>query len=109
LFPRKCSFHKDCDYRPNPEGRNKRAVWSINPARCSEAHFGTFPEALIETPIRATCPPGGTILDPFLGRGTTLILARKLGLNGIGIELNPKYMEMARRNIFPDQQDLFIE
>ena len=91
------------------EGRNKRAVWSINPARCAEAHFATFPQELIETPIRACCPEGGTVMDIFLGRGTTGILAKKLGLNFIGIELNPEYMEMARRNIFPDQTDLFLE
>jgi site-specific DNA-methyltransferase (adenine-specific) len=43
--------------RPNPLGRNKRAVWTINTSPLKEAHFAIFPEELIITPIKAGCPP----------------------------------------------------
>jgi len=52
---------------------------------------------LIETPIKAGCPKGGVVLDPFIGSGTTAIVAQKLGRNFIGIDLNPRYVQMAKR------------
>ena len=150
-------------------GRNLRNVWVINPQPFPDAHFATFPEALVEplikcstsdkgvcpecggqwarvidseriatrptdTPYKDTapeankdhgrhvresttlgwrptcachgdgfgeCPPyiPATVLDPFLGSGTTLLVARKLGRNGIGIELSSSYADMARKRI----------
>jgi DNA modification methylase len=65
----------------------------------STDHFATFPEELPETCIKAGCPIGGTVLDPFLGAGTTALVADKLGRNAIGIELNPVYAEMAEKRI----------
>ena len=158
------------DCRPNLEGHNKRCVWNVPTQPFPEAHFAVFPEALVETPIKAGCPQyickkcgkprekiferspidngmptiserrkelhastysrhrtrisggqslvngvqhfvgysdcgcgagfqPGMVLDPFLGSGTTAVVARKLGRNFIGIELNPKYVEMARRRL----------
>jgi len=49
--------------------------------------------------ITLVCPPNGTVLDPFTGSGSTLIAAKKLGFNFIGIELNPEYVKMAERRI----------
>lgn len=63
------------------------------------SHFATFPEALPERCIKAGCPACGTVLDPFLGSGTTIAVARQLGRNGIGCELNPAYIELARERI----------
>jgi hypothetical protein len=83
----------------HPKGRNKRCVWTIAVRPFHEAHFATFPSALIETPIKAGCPPGGIVLDPFLGSGTTAIVARALGRRYIGIELNPDYIAMAHRRL----------
>lgn len=80
-------------------GRNKRSVWTVATRPFPEAHFATFPEQLIEPCILAGCPEGGTVLDPFLGSGTTLAVAKRLGRNGIGIELNPEYAAMAERRI----------
>jgi len=144
-------------------GRNLRNVFVINPAPFPDAHFATYPEALVEplikcsTSDRGVCPECGsqwarvidtervatrptdtpykdtapeankdhgrhvresttlgwrptcghglaraipaTILDPFLGSGTTLLTARKLGRHGIGIELSPEYADMARKRI----------
>ena len=82
--------------------RNKRSVWTITTKGFSEAHFATFPPELPETCIKAGCPPGGTVLDPFFGAGTTGLVADRLGRDCIGIELNPAYAEMARRRILGD-------
>lgn len=156
----------------NPLGRNKRTVWKIATKPYKEAHFATFPETLIETPIKAGCPEfickkcgvarekiyeretferdepyagsksnsedknfsarrismmvkkgrelglphdnpipplkdlgytdcgcnagwsAGIVLDPFMGSGTTAYVARKLGRNYLGIELNPEYIKL---------------
>lgn len=79
--------------------RNKRSVWTITTKPFKGAHFATFPEDLITPMILAGCPQGGVCLDPFVGAGTTGLVARKLGRNYIGIELNPKYIEMAEKRI----------
>ena len=82
--------------------RNKRSVWNIATQGYSEAHFATFPPALIEPCILAGCPNGGTVLDPFGGAGTTGLVADRLGRNAILIELNPEYAAMAERRIRAD-------
>lgn len=79
--------------------RNKRSVWVIPTQPTKELHFATFPEALIETPIKACCPKGGVVLDPFFGSGTTGIVAKKLGRNYIGIDLNPNYVKIAEKRL----------
>lgn len=79
--------------------RRKRSVWSVSTVGSKTAHFATFPEKLIEPCILSGCPSGGTVLDPFLGSGTTAISALKNGRNCIGIELNPEYAEMAKRRL----------
>lgn len=76
---------------PNPNGRNIRTVWTITTKPYSGAHFATMPPDLAERCIKAGCPEGGTVLDPFVGSGTTLYVARKLGRNSIGFELNEDY------------------
>jgi len=89
-------------------GRNLRNVWSIASQPFKEAHFATFPPALAETCIKAGCRPGGHVLDPFFGAGTTGLVADRLGRNCTGIELNPKYIEIAQRRI-EDDCALFAE
>ena len=79
--------------------RNKRDVWSINVKPCKEAHFATYPDKLVSTCILAGCPEGGIVLDPFMGSGTTGIVAYKLSKHYVGIEINPEYVEMAKRRI----------
>lgn len=86
----------------NRSMRNKRSVWEIATQPFSEAHFATFPPALIEPCILAGCPKGGTVLDPFGGAGTTGLVADRLGRNAILIELNPEYAAMAERRIKGD-------
>jgi len=60
-------------------GRNKRCVWSIATRPFPGSHFATYPPQLIETPIKAGCQEGGIVLDPFIGSGTTALVARRLG------------------------------
>ena len=76
-------------------GRNRRSVWTIATAPYPGAHFATFPPKLIEPCIMAGCPEGGTVLDPFLGSGTTGAVAQKNGCKFIGIELNEEYLQLA--------------
>lgn len=82
--------------------RNKRSVWAVAPHPFAKAHFATFPPALVEPCIRAGCPEGGTVLDPFGGSGTTGLVAHRLHREAILIELNPAYAEMARKRIDND-------
>lgn len=155
--------------RPNALGRNKRSVWKIPTKPFSEAHFATFPPALIETPIKAGCPefickkcgiarekmfksgdfvqtggkrkkatPGlsknqkeiaagyrpkqetgytncgcnagwtpGIVLDPFMGSGTTAVVAESLNRNWLGIELNSNYIKIAEKRIASVPKSLF--
>lgn len=79
--------------------RNKRSVWRIPNKPFAKAHFATFPEALAEPCIKAGCPEGGIVLDPFGGSGTTAVAAAKLNRNAILIELNPEYAQLAADRI----------
>lgn len=76
--------------------RNKRDVWTISTAAFKGAHFATFPRKLIEPCILAGCPIGGTVLDPFIGSGTTAEVAQDLGRNCIGIDLNESSLVFCR-------------
>lgn len=75
--------------------RNKRTVWTIATRPYKGSHFAVFPEALVEPCILAGAPLGGVVLDPFAGSGTTGVVAKKTGRNFIGIEVNPKYRDLA--------------
>lgn len=74
--------------------RNKRDVWTISTNAYKGAHFATFPEKLIEPCILAGCKEGGTVIDPFIGSGTTAVVSIRNRRKCIGIELNPKYAAM---------------
>jgi DNA modification methylase len=85
---------------PDANGRrNRRSVWTVTTKPYSGAHFAVMPAALVEPCIKAGCPEGGTVLDPFAGSGTTLAVAAELGRSGIGCELNPEYIELAEQRI----------
>ena len=87
------------EIKNNPIGKNKRNVWTVTTKPCKEAHFATFPKDLIEPCIKAGCPEGGVVLDPFGGSGTTGIVAKSLNRTAILIELNPEYIEIAKKRI----------
>lgn len=90
--------------RWNPDGKNARTVWTITTKSYSEAHFATFPTELPERCIKAGSRVGDTVLDPFMGSGTTAWVARHLGRHAVGCELNPEYIEIAARRL--QQQSL---
>ena len=79
--------------------KNKRNVWTITTKPFKDAHFATFPKDLIEPCIKAGCPENGTVLDPFGGSGTTAIVAVENNRNAILIELNKKYIDIAKKRI----------
>lgn len=89
------------DDAANSGKANKRSVWTVTTQSFKEAHFATFPEKLIEPCILAGCPTGGIVYDPFMGSGTTAVVAHKLGRNWIGSELNPEYVELANKRLEP--------
>jgi len=82
------------DYKDScKNGRNKRSVWTVSTKPFSGAHFAVFPPALIEPCILAGCPEGGTVLDPFIGSGTTALVAYKHDRKFLGIELSEEYLK----------------
>jgi site-specific DNA-methyltransferase (adenine-specific) len=108
--PRRFKFYKDRIREPhttvndkrrwrfNPRGRDPGNVWTINRVVYGQDEFcdhpAQFPSELPRRIIKLTSDPGDTILDPFAGSGTTMMVARALGRNSIGYELNPAYLSM---------------
>lgn len=84
-------------FAPNENGRNPGDVWSIPTVPFTAAHFAVFPPALAERCVKAGCRPGGVVLDPFTGSGTTGMVAGQLGRRFVGIELSGKYLDLALR------------
>jgi len=84
------------DIAAGEDKRNRRSVWTVTTKPYREAHFATFPPDLIQPCIRAGCPAGGTVLDPFGGSGTTGEVAASEGRKAILIELNPQYVKLAQ-------------
>jgi DNA modification methylase len=83
-------------------GANKRSVWTIATAGYSGDHYATFPEDLIVDPIKAGCPPHGIVLDPFMGRGTTGLVAAKNSRYFLGLELNPYDIGKAEDRLYKE-------
>jgi len=79
------------------EHRNRRSVWTIPVTPFKEAHSAVMSRTLVRDLILASTPPGGTVLDPFLGSGTTLREAGKLGRECVGIELNAANVQLIHR------------
>lgn len=76
--------------------RNKRSVWTVTTKPYKEAHFATFPPDLIKPCVLVGCPEGGVVLDPFIGSGTTAMVAKELNRRFIGIDLNKEYLELCK-------------
>ena len=118
--------YRNRNMRPNIKGANRPNVWQINTEAFSEAHFAVFSPKLIEPMILSGCPKEickkcekarvrittgwsdckcgedfkpGLILDPFMGSGTVGVVAKKLGRNYLGIELNPEYIKIAEKRL----------
>jgi len=89
-------------------GKNIPTIWQIGsePHNFSKEldlkdidHFAIFPQALLEIPLKFGCPPNGVVLDPFMGSGTTALVACNLGKNYLGIEINPNYIKIAEKRL----------
>ncbi len=77
------------------KGKNPGDVWSINTQPFSAAHFAVMPATLAQRCIVAGCKPGGTVLDPFSGSGTTGVAAQNTGRRYVGIDLNRDYLDLS--------------
>jgi site-specific DNA-methyltransferase (adenine-specific) len=75
------------------------SVWRIPPVTDCPEHPCPFPPIIAGRCIEASCPVDGIVLDPFMGSGTTLVAAKKLGRRAVGIEISEKYCEIAVRRI----------
>lgn len=96
----------------HPNGKNPGDVsdfWDIPTHSSSVNHYATYNTQLIDKPIIAGCPEGGTILDPFNGSGTTTLRAEQLNRKWIGIELSQEYCEIAKRRIENEREQLKLE
>lgn len=91
----------------NKKGRNPGDHWDITTKGYKGAHFAVYPEELCLMPIKAGSRRGDIVLDPFAGAGTTCLVAKKLGRQYIGIDLNPEYVKMAEARILKDCGGLF--
>jgi site-specific DNA-methyltransferase (adenine-specific) len=83
----------------HPDGRNMRTVWSINTQSNKFAHFASYPEQLIDIPVKACCPKNGIVYDPFMGSGTTALVAIKNGCKYLGSEISKEYCEIINKRI----------
>ena len=95
--------------RMGANGHIPSDIWRIAPEDTwrTDAHYAVFPEELLLNPIKATCPAGGLVLDPFSGTGSTVYTAVKLNRRGIGIDLSKQYNEIAKKRMQYICKDLF--
>jgi site-specific DNA-methyltransferase (cytosine-N4-specific) len=78
--------------------RRGRNIWKINTCSVS-GHIAPFPPELVRRALLSSCPPGGTVLDPFFGSGTVGRVAQEFGRKAIGIEVNPEFADVAAKRI----------
>lgn len=81
------------------ETRNRRSVWTVATRPYKGAHFAVFPPALIEPCVLAGSRPGDTVLDPFMGSGTTAAVAKQHSRQYLGCELNPTYAPLIEERL----------
>ena len=101
------SICKDMGQACHPHGRNKRTVWTVSTQPNKEDHFAAYPPKLVRPCILAGSRLGDTVIDPFNGTGTTGAVALSLRRNYIGIEINPKYVEITKRRLSKIQMEAF--
>lgn len=99
LFSKSERYQYDGAAVRGPSDRNLRTVWDINTQAYREAHFATFPPALVEPCLALSSKAGDLVLDPFIGSGTTGLVAMKFHRRFVGIELNPEYVGIAEKRL----------
>jgi len=95
------------DIDRNPNGKIPRDVMEVKTAKYSDAHFAVFPQELIEPHIKSSCPEDGVVLDPFIGSGTTAVVAEQLDRDWIGIDLNKDYVDMSYDRVENETKKIF--
>jgi site-specific DNA-methyltransferase (cytosine-N4-specific) len=99
LFSKSERYLYDAAAVRGPNNRNVRTVWNIHTRAYRNAHFATFPPTLVEPCVALGSRSGDFVLDPFVGSGTTGLVALKMRRRFIGIELNPDYVGIAERRL----------
>jgi site-specific DNA-methyltransferase (cytosine-N4-specific) len=104
-FDDKAIAEPSSDVNSVNETKVRRDVWTLNTSMYKGAHFAVFPMEIPELCIKAGSKEGDIILDPFMGSGTTAVVAKRLSRKWIGIELNPEYAKIimertAQRSLF---------
>lgn len=99
LLSKSQNYLYNVDTARGPNGRNLRTVWDINTLAYKGAHFATFPPALIEPCLALGSKAGDLVLDPFIGSGTSGVVALRMDRRFVGIELNPLYAGLAERRL----------
>lgn len=79
--------------------RRRRSVWRVSTRRSPDAHFATFPPELVRPMILAGSKPGDLVCDPFMGTGTTGVVALEEGRRFVGVDINPEYVAISRRRL----------
>jgi len=95
--------------KAHPKGKNPGDVWVIKTQPLPEAHFAVFPEELVRKCIKAGCPKGGVVLDPFAGSGTTGKATQELARDAILIELVPEYLDIIRKRCRNIRKVIYVE
>ena len=98
LFSKSQNYYFDVDAIKEPT-RRKRSVWNVIKKPYKGAHFAVYPPELIEPCIKAGSEEGDIVLDPFMGSGTTAMVAKSLGRDYIGCELHEKYGDLIRKRV----------
>ncbi|MBX9787866.1 MAG: site-specific DNA-methyltransferase [Pirellulales bacterium] len=98
-LPKDSRMRHGKSFRLNPNGCIPTDVWTLPAGDSSVRHYATFPERLIQPIVEVCSEPGDLVLDPFAGSGTTCRVAILMGRRTIGIELNPEYAELARKQL----------
>lgn len=101
LFSKSERYYYDVDAVKGPNGRRLRTVWDINtkPNKLAKGHFATFPYELVERCIKITSREGDFVMDPFMGSGTTALVALDTTRRFVGVELNPVYVDMTKERL----------
>jgi site-specific DNA-methyltransferase (cytosine-N4-specific) len=99
LFSKSEHYFYDHKAVRGPNDRNLRTVWDIKTKPYPDAHFATFPTALVEPCVATSSRAGDVILDPFIGSGTAGLVALQMQRRFVGIELNPEYLKIAEKRL----------
>lgn len=91
----------------NPKGSKPSDIWDIIPedTQGRTSHFAPYPADLCRTPIILTCPKNGVVLDPFVGTGTSCLVAMEYKRKSIGIDIAEEYISIARERCKPPEYE----